>query len=499
MFKKVNNAFTLIEILVVISMIMILLVGLSKIDLSKGQNQQKSLSFAQKIQNPIDTTITNALIGKGVGSNIIVPKSWKIEIGKSVSSLGGTGILNIYYETGGTYRLNESINSDKFYNLNKIECLDINGTPISNIFTGTIIISGSDIKTGDSCPDNRKGLRLITEYKNEFPNLVLLNTVSGVVSKGGISGITYATAGTCSSGYHDEGLGCIGDTASCSITNGTGIKTWDIGTSSWGSCSYVSCNTNYTWDGTMCGANTQVYICSSKPSIGTIWNTVGSYTQTWNVSAWTPADTSTIYSTTASSTSCNYKCDTNYTRNGSSCIANTQTYTCTGLPANAAWNTVSNYTQTWNGSSWNPVNTTSTYNTTASTTSCRYKCNAGYHTENSGLTCVSDNQSCAITNGIGSKTWDSGTSSWGACTLLSCNVNFYNYSGSCFSALNRCKTRYPLESNIYDNWSTIPYRGATWSRVKGSWSVNGTYCKMWAERGNHTAYGHRSNMPGGGW
>ncbi|MDD5198145.1 MAG: prepilin-type N-terminal cleavage/methylation domain-containing protein [Candidatus Gracilibacteria bacterium] len=128
-----------------------------------------------------------------------------------------------------------------------------------------------------------------------------------------------------------------------------------------------------------CTANTQTYTCTAKPAIGTLWNTVASYTQTWNGSVWTPANTTTAYNATASTTSCNYKCDTNYTWNGTSCTANTQTYTCAAKPATGTlWNTVASYTQTWNGSVWLPVNTATTYNATVSTTSCNYKCDTNY-------------------------------------------------------------------------------------------------------------------------
>ncbi|MDD4151554.1 MAG: fibrinogen-like YCDxxxxGGGW domain-containing protein, partial [Candidatus Gracilibacteria bacterium] len=110
----------------------------------------------------------------------------------------------------------------------------------------------------------------------------------------------------------------------------------------------------------------------------------------------TTADTSGNFSVTANyGTNCNNLTisRTNYTcsvstngpssiNNNSSvagtCSANSQTYTCSGLPSNAIWNTVSSYTQTWNGSAWVPANSTTTYNTTASTTSCNYKCNTNY-------------------------------------------------------------------------------------------------------------------------
>ncbi|MDP2104089.1 MAG: type II secretion system protein [Candidatus Gracilibacteria bacterium] len=81
------------------------------------------------------------------------------------------------------------------------------------------------------------------------------------------------------------------------------------------------CNANYNWNGSICTANTQTYTCTAKPVTGTLWNTVGSYTQTWNGTAWLPANSTTTYNTTASTTTCNYKCDTGYNWNGTSCIS----------------------------------------------------------------------------------------------------------------------------------------------------------------------------------
>ena len=60
---------------------------------------------------------------------------------------------------------------------------------------------------------------------------------------------------------------------------------------------------------------------------------------------------------------------------------------CTGLPANAEWNTASTITQTWNGSEWLP-SATGVYSETASSTECRFKCVSGY--EWNGTQCVSN-------------------------------------------------------------------------------------------------------------
>ena len=215
----------------------------------------------------------------------------------------------------------------------------------------------------------------------------------------------------CVADYHWDGSACVSDTRTftCDAKPSTGtvwntvssyIQTWsgsawvpaDSSTSynatgSTTSCRYT-CAVNYTWNGSICVADTRTYTCASKPqSNETVYNTVSSYTQTWNGSAWSPADDGTTeYNTTASSTSCRYKCNTNYNWNGSSCVAATRTFTCASKPANTDWNTVSSYPQTWNGSAWSPSDSTTSYNPIASTTSCRYKCSGSYLW--SGSACV---------------------------------------------------------------------------------------------------------------
>ncbi len=124
-------------------------------------------------------------------------------------------------------------------------------------------------------------------------------------------------------------------------------------------------------------ANTRTYTCDPKPEEGTVWNTVASYQQTWDGTAWSPADSATTYNTTESSTSCHYTCAANYTWDSSTCNADTRTYSCAGLPANARWNTVDSITQTWNGVDWIP-STAGVYNTDSSVIECRYKCDTFY-------------------------------------------------------------------------------------------------------------------------
>ena len=104
----------------------------------------------------------------------------------------------------------------------------------------------------------------------------------------------------------------------------------------------------------------------------------------------------------------------------------TQVSDCTGLPANAQWNTASSITQTWNGSSWTPT-TTGAYSETASTEKCYFKCASGY-TWN-GSQCVIPSNPCSpnpcssISNSNGNCTVS------GSSYVCGCNSG-YDWTGS---------------------------------------------------------------------
>lgn len=160
------------------------------------------------------------------------------------------------------------------------------------------------------------------------------------------------------------------------------------------------CDTNYTWNSGsgQCVPDTRIQSCGGLPANAS-WNTASSITQTWNGSAWIPTSTGT-YNTVSSAEECRYICATNYTWNSGSsiCVADTRTFTCADKPsANTEWNTVSNYTQTWNGTAWAPADSSTIYNATASTTSCRYKCSTDFYWN--GSFCVSGSTTGTICTG----------------------------------------------------------------------------------------------------
>jgi len=97
----------------------------------------------------------------------------------------------------------------------------------------------------------------------------------------------------------------------------------------------------------------------------------------------------------------------------------TQTVNCSAKPANTDWNTSSTVLQTWDGTAWQPSNSSS-YDITAGT--CKYKCQSGY--ELSGSICV---LSC-VANCSGKNCGDNGCG--GSCGTCS-STQFCSGAGVC--------------------------------------------------------------------
>jgi len=145
---------------------------------------------------------------------------------------------------------------------------------------------------------------------------------------------------------------------------------------------------------------------------GADWNTVSEIIQEWDGEKWLPSS-SGVYNVEESSTECHFKCRKNYSWNGTECAADTRQAACEGLPEHAEWFSVSEITQTWNGSEWLPsVTATNCHN--SSTEYCCFKCNEHYEwkTDNScepetrSVECTGKPDGATWNNSIIVQTWD---------------------------------------------------------------------------------------------
>ena len=240
----------------------------------------------------------------------------------------------------------------------------------------------------------------------------------------------------CNENYnYDSGTGkclagtqtatCVGLPANAQWINSTVTQTWSdsLGWTpaatghhksvSTDGCSFDCETDHYRWDSgtsTCVGKTITNQNCTGKPG-SAVWNTVSKISQTWSGSAWLPGLAAT-YNENPAADECRFKCPLNYEWNGSDCIARTQIVSCGTLPANAAWNTVSQIKQTWNGSTekWEPV-VNLVHNDVSSEIECRYKCKENYNPTGSGTqkSCVAATQTVACTGLPANAVWNSST------------------------------------------------------------------------------------------
>jgi hypothetical protein len=127
-------------------------------------------------------------------------------------------------------------------------------------------------------------------------------------------------------------------------------------------------------------------------------------------------------------------------------MANTKSnQSCTGLVANAEWNTALSITQTWNGSGRVPI-TIGSYSTTGSTTECRFKCKENYTYNGGNNTCVANTKTGQLcTSLVANAEWNtvsSITQTWDGSTRTPTTTGSYNITGSTAECRFKCKDGY---------------------------------------------------------
>ena len=187
---------------------------------------------------------------------------------------------------------------------------------------------------------------------------------------------------------------------------------------------------------------------------------------------------------------------------------------CTGLPANAEWNTASEVELTWDSSSWvtsggnQPVGS---YSTTASETECRYKCQSGYDWYNNA--CVSSRVvDCPFAGRPDDENWVWNTvsqikqtyssSGWGPSDEVS-----YSETPTTTACRFRCKTGFIYQEDDYTYTTnsgttvTVPGNACRNERI-----VNCTgllpHATWWGESNKYTPVEHTITQhwtPAGGW
>jgi len=166
--KNKKNAFTLIELMVVISIIAILILGSNFLSFNNISNKQKLETKAIRISAHFEEIRNNALLWKGIWKDLFVPKKYKIDFSTSWSWI----IKNTYlswtiYEDYNLFN-KEVIFWNRFETLSSISCLKLNWDEniLTKTETGTLLIEWSVITLKWDCNIDEKILQLEIKRKN---------------------------------------------------------------------------------------------------------------------------------------------------------------------------------------------------------------------------------------------------------------------------------------------------------------------------------------------
>jgi len=171
---KKKQWFTLIEILIVITLVSILLIGFSRINLNRLSWKQKLDIETQKIVNIFEEVKNNALTWKAVGVNLDYPEYWWINLSWSVVSYYNTGVWNNEVYSSWDPPLNTSISSVRCYDLNE------SSTAIAGDITLSFSWSQNSISSDCGLWNPEKIIKF-TLSRPPFENTIEFHSISGII------------------------------------------------------------------------------------------------------------------------------------------------------------------------------------------------------------------------------------------------------------------------------------------------------------------------------
>lgn len=120
-YNKDKLAFTLIELLIVITITMIIIIWSSRVNFNFSTDKSRLESFKNKIVAQIETVRTNDLVWKGIWINLITPEKWEMNFSNTSS-----GEIEIFYSTdwNNSVSYNDMIIED-FYYIENVKCTNV--------------------------------------------------------------------------------------------------------------------------------------------------------------------------------------------------------------------------------------------------------------------------------------------------------------------------------------------------------------------------------------
>ncbi len=213
---------------------------------------------------------------------------------------------------------------------------------------------------------------------------------------------------------------------------------------------------------------------------------------------------------------CDFLCDYNYTRSGSSCVPNTRSASCSSQPSNTVWNTTSTFTQTWNGhtAAWEPATKTAVYDINPTVGDCHVRCATNYTWD--GWNCIGNTQTYTCSASKPSNTvwnpssyaqtwygyWSPAADPWPRYSVPACSgeccykcasgYTWDTWNSICASSTPTCTyswnpTTITTSQGVTYTWTStvaLGLKSECFKKVSGAWSSLGVPAPMGALSGS---------------
>lgn len=171
-----NKAFTLVEILVIITIIAIIIIWSNSMNFNKWRDKEELELFKNSIVSKFETVRNNSMMWKWIWPNLDHPKLWKITFST------WTTVMKTQYNTwAGLVDDTENTITDTTRSISKISCLKIDNTFLNNVSSWVVLIKWDQLSLTWWCNDPlAKKLQMNFNYKNEIWTWTI-NIVNGLI------------------------------------------------------------------------------------------------------------------------------------------------------------------------------------------------------------------------------------------------------------------------------------------------------------------------------